>query len=70
MTAGPRPFLPSRPGTHRQHGVEEVGDEGGPTLHGFLRGTQVSHRVPCGDPDSALGAAADALRQGHPPTLT
>lgn len=40
-------------GTHRQHGVEEVGDEGGPTLHGFLRGLQVGHRVSyIGDLDS------------------
>lgn len=29
--------------THRQHGVEEVGDEGGPTLHGCLRRPQVGH---------------------------
>lgn len=41
----PAPACPPRSqgSTHRQHGVEEVGDEGGPTLHSFLCRLQVSH---------------------------
>lgn len=52
-THPPRALADGGRGTHRQHGVEEVRDEGGPTLHGFLRSLQVGHRVSCiGDLDS------------------
>lgn len=38
--AGPVPSA-----THRQHGVEEVSDEGSTVLHSLLRLGKVSHRV-------------------------